>query len=302
MMLLPFVWLAAAGTPTVPDPRVFEATGAAARGDLGALADLERLCTAGDGLACGNLASVLQKGAGGDARRAEVAALEERSCSLGWALGCADLGYMLVRGIGVPADPTRGYQLTEKACSMGYLASCGEAGELLFDGVGVEASHPQALAYFQRACAGDKPGTFAPKYCTKLGAMYESGIATPIDLARAEALLTLACDAGEHPACERIPRVVALRGDRARAWDLAEQYCQRDVAAACAWSGVASLAGKGVPKDVEAASRRLHRGCDLGDRTACYAAGLAFQELGRADNAARHLKKACELGEPAACP
>lgn len=85
---------------------------------------LTRACTLGDPRACTLLAqhgmAALQAGAAQDALKAL-----EPACTAGNGIACANLAVVFQRGDGVPRDPRRAAALREKACTLGVQRACG---------------------------------------------------------------------------------------------------------------------------------------------------------------------------------
>ena len=110
-----------------------------------------------------------------------------------------------------------------------------------------------------------------PAACYRLGNLYEEGIGTEHDMARAHTLHARACDAGRGEACRILG--LLLRYD------------------------------SGVPADVPRADRYLARACELDFLDACHLLGARLLRDDEPDvaNATRWLARGCQRGYGPAC-
>jgi hypothetical protein len=150
------------------------------------------------------------------------------------------------------------------------------------------AGEPSEMA-LAKAAACDKGDAAA---CYRLGNLYEEGIGTPGDMARAHALHARACEAGRGEACRILGLLLTYESgppaDAARSLQLLTRACDLDFLDACATVGGRLLADDAT-RNVADGVRLLTRGCQRGYWPACRAleshrslienSGIAFPSL-----------------------
>jgi TPR repeat protein len=175
----------------------------------------------------------------------------ERGCALGLADACGSLAGLLEAGDGVPADPERARNLREQACEGGDGAACitlavaaidagdAEEGRALLEkgcesdgractrrgllALQAEKDPDTARMWFEKGCTGDLRD---PDSCGWAGWLLHEGIGTEAEPARAEALITGACEAESATGCMFEAVVRARRGDAEKASELLGEACE----------------------------------------------------------------------------
>ena len=163
-------------------------------------------------------------------------------------------------------------------------------------------STPQA-AEAQRDCEQGSASA-----CGLFGRLLTSGEPTDADLERGMVLLELACGQDDLPACAAIGGIYAREARssvsaRARAQGMLSRACDRGAANAC--TKLARLTVWVAPRDRQAAGERLRRACELGDPEGCEDLAL-FEEKREIDSGDRNrvdeaFARACQAGRPASC-
>ena len=161
---------------------------------------LERLCGAGWGAACTQLAFQTDlRGIGDmDTLSTRVAALFETGCAAGDLLSCSQFGFRLELGEGVAHDPARAQALYREACEGGEPQGCSYLGEIYRSGLGVQPDMVEATRLFAMGCDGNDPYA-----CVTLGDILSDGRGVPVDLPRARSVLEHACWLGDPEGCDK---------------------------------------------------------------------------------------------------
>jgi hypothetical protein len=153
------------------------------------------------------------------------------------------------------------------------------------------------MAPLSQACAGD-----LARACSLVGILYKVGPGKAADLeafnAAKGSLLAEACSGGFPDACRKL----ADRSDPEKAVPLYRQACDGHVASACTALGYIYSLGKSVPADADRSREFFARGCDAGDKMACYEAAQDYSEVRRDKaRAASFYQKSCDLGLARSC-
>lgn len=164
-----------------------------------------RLCDAGDGPACFQLAYMAQYGIAGETDEPLQRESYRRACAAGLPLGCYEHAEAQVNGYGGDKDLPAAIATLSRLCEAGSAYACTPAGGAIemriwesMDMSDSESDGLRADAYrlFERGCSlGDIEG------CLRQAEGLASGTGTTQDNARALVILEKAC-AIEYRACE----------------------------------------------------------------------------------------------------
>ena len=278
----------------------------------------ERACSKfNDGIACAQLAFMIDQGMGGAADPARAAKeyakawkLLDRNCPKD-GNACLARGVMLQRGLGTKVDDAKALAAFRQSCADANYDGCtqlaqtldklpGNAAEALgawekgclYDWARacsvaarrlVAADHrsTDAMALAERACELDTTE------CEILALIYDLGYGTlaRADRARATTLFKTLCDAGDQSNCVRFAnrarRGIGIAADAATADKLLEAACATDEASACGELGHQFTANK---RDDAHGFVVAQKGCNLGSAFSCYVAGwmVKFNRRGAA--------------------
>ena len=171
-------------------------------------------------------------GTGDHAKNLELAGFAlMKSCTGGSPFGCYNWGIVLRDGMGVPTNLKGAYVAFEAACKGGEAGGCREQGIALRSGAGVAKAPGKAITLFEKACKAKATE------CFELARAYSQGTGVKVDLRRARAHYTMACDAGDGTSCYNLALMIA--------------------------------GAKGGPADSPEAHRRLAQACKGGVQRAC---------------------------------
>ena len=190
------------------------------------LAELQRLCNAGEGTACSIAAARLFLGklAPHDPKRGLE--LWTRACELGDAEGCEAIGTEAFLGEHTPRDRTAAIRSFERACDRGLARACAKLSVLHRD----EGQRVAQLTFARRACQmNDAPA------CMIVGAMYELGTdGVTKDHDEALRWFTEACRGGDLDGCGLLARrgIELPVGDDLRG-DIYRRLCAKGLPSAC---------------------------------------------------------------------
>lgn len=193
--------------------------------DADVLAELERLCTAGEGGACSIAAARLLTGTRVPREPARGVDLFRRACELGEPDGCEALATEELLGEHVPADRAAALRHFAGACDRGVAVACAKLATLHRD-----AEQPaEQLAYARRACEmNDAPS------CATVGAMYLFGTGVAQDQPEGLRWITEACRGGVPEPCGvLVGRGLALPLPEAMQRSMYARLCSAGIAAAC---------------------------------------------------------------------
>ncbi len=163
---------------------------------------------------------------------------------------------------------------------------------------------PLAFAEFTKACAGGEHSA-----CSSLGVMYELGLATSEDHARAAKLYQSACAAQNIGGCTNLGLAylhgIGMSADVPKAKQLLEWSCKREHPVACRELGAMHLLGEGVDVDANRAVTYYRLACKANDGDSCYNLGALFEQgtSVREDiaQAIGYYEQGCVQGEARAC-
>lgn len=157
------------------------------------LTTTEAACTAGNASAC-TLAADQWFSDVGVRRRDPVQGVKrfERGCQLGAGDSCVQLARMVEIGNGAPADPARAAAILDASCGAGFGKSCAARAWMLLPAGATLDDRARAVPLMKRACELD------------------DGLCGP---AR-DQQLRLACDRGDHEACELLDPESAFRAPK----------------------------------------------------------------------------------------
>jgi len=187
-------------------------------------------------------------------------------------VGLVGLAVGLAVGTGCKGDAQPGPQNRPPPVAVGEdAASRARAAGSELDHLKQWSGEPIDMAL--EAAAGCDGGDAAA--CYRLGNLYEEGMGTPRDMARAHGLHARACDAGRGEACRTLGILLSYQSgppaDAARSLALLARACELDFLDACAMAGARILTAEGASRDVAEATRLLARGCQRGYWPACRA-------------------------------
>ena len=267
----------------------------------------ERACSKfSDGIACAQLAYMIDQGMGGVADPARAAKEYARA----WKLldkncpkdgnACLARGVMLSKGLGIKADQDKALAAYKQSCDDANYDGCVQLGQELDKHPGHEA---EALAAWRHGCeydwakacsvaarrtvSADHQSRDAMELATKacdldtgeceiLALIYDLGYGTLAqpDRAHATALFKTLCDAGDQSNCVRFAnrarRGIGITADATLADKLLESACAADEGSACGELGHQLTANK---RDDAHGFVVAKKGCDLGNAFSCYVAG-----------------------------
>ena len=237
----------------------------------------DRACTGGALEACAALGLQVQDGRGRDRDRDRAVALYQRACDGGRGVGCFNLGLMHASGTGDSLDQERADELFR-----------------------------QAATHYRKSCdAGELP------WCMNLGVLYENGYGVDKDEKRSLAIYSEACHKGHGDSCVNLGlQELYGRGTVANPAGalkrIADVCAGKDEFLACSVLGQMYLQSfEGVERAPKRALTPLTRGCDGGQRQACFAlARLYGLGEGTKRDPVREkaaLERACTLGSARAC-
>ncbi|MEQ1548176.1 MAG: tetratricopeptide repeat protein [Chakrabartia sp.] len=162
-----------------------------------------------------------------------------------------------------------------------------------------------AISYFNRSCAGG-----FQRACVAAAHYYRSSKYGMKNAARATALLTTACDAGEIAGCEDLAEILYLGDgvamDLAHAATLFKKGCDADGRAmSCFNYGLMRSKGQGVAIDKDLAFEYYSLGCRKGSNEACINLAVDYNEHGIVPDdkkiARGLLQQSCTKGAMTAC-
>lgn len=159
-----------------------------------------------------------------------------------------------------------------------------------------------AFRFFEAACQKGQATA-----CYRLGWLTASGVGTPKDPERAEALYQEACDKGSGAACTGLGHLLeGKRGLEKKHRALLERACELHDATGCVGLAYLHVTGSGGASHDEREATRLYTaGCDGGDPIGCFNTGLNY-ELGRGvkvdlRDAIAAYEEGCDGGSTKAC-
>ena len=258
---------------------------------------LEPACSAGDPVACSELATVLEQGKLDEGGRA--LALYQQACEQKNAAACFTLGARYAKGKGVERDVDKAVALFQGACDAQLMMACNNLGFMFRDGAGVNRDLKRAAGYFRAACDGE-----ALSGCLNLAVLYYQGNGVGQDYSRALSLFERSCDGGYQQACTYLGTMLqngeGVDRDLARAQKLHKQACEADEMLGCYALAKVYAAGLGVAPDPSRARQLYERACMNGQRHACLEL-ISMAEAGLGgpvsfELAARARGRACESG------
>lgn len=173
------------------------------RNDLGVPKDLrkaislyERLCEAGYGYDCNQLAKLHYEGRGTPVNYSEALKFSKIACDIGEISGCASMGNMYIDGLGAPKNVPKGIELTKQACQQGSGLACANLGTVYHNGQEVDQDFQIAVELYKRSCdSGDTKG------CTGMGVLLQDGLGVQKDTKSAIKYFENACENGGGQSC-----------------------------------------------------------------------------------------------------
>ncbi len=164
-------------------------------------------------------------------------------------------------------------------------------------------SLPLAFRDFSKACADGVQSA-----CSPLGIMYELGLATRPDPARAARLYQQACQAENVGGCLNLGLAYAkgngVSADQRRARALFGWACEREHPVACRELGTLFVNGLGGAPEPGRGAQLYQSACDLGDGEACTRLAGLYERNAWRLNAGKALdlyEKGCVLGNAEGC-
>jgi TPR repeat protein len=217
----------------------------------------------------------------------------EKSCARGNPAACDDLGNRLQDGLGVRRDVARAAELFRKACRGKHEDGCADDARALALGEGQDAKPYAALPRLEMMCKAGRP-----RACGHLGDLFLRGLGGKDDTARAEPLLTGACDKRYARACANLVPVAYGRGERDRAEKFAQRACDLGDASGCAYLGDLYA----TSNDTVRAILNFKRACEAGSAHGCAGQGYLLLESGADPKKGRELvERGCNAGDFPAC-
>lgn len=146
--------------------------------------------------------------------------------------------------------------------------------------------------------------------CMELGAMYEAGIGTEVDLKKALILYDRACSMGNGFACSSAGYMYGTgRGtqiDYPKSINLYAHACDLGVGQGCYNLGVMYESGYGVPADARRAVLNFEYACLVGSAAGCSSAGIAYilgkgVPVANVERGIGYLKQGCAGGNKWGC-
>ena len=231
------------------------------------------------------------------------------ACDKGHAFACALVGFHQQDGLGTAWAPDKAVASYEKACAGGAGVGCYNLATMYSGGHGVladqaktEAYKVKARAVWQAACDGPEP-----RWCTNVAYLLREEDPKG-NRARALTLDQRSCDAKVLVGCTEAARDRLALGQITGAAMVGEldTLCRDGEPTACMTAGSLLVTGsEGVTADPTRGMALVVRGCEIGDKQACAAAGIEYAtgRLVAEDDAAaaRYLNTACDRGLGAAC-
>jgi TPR repeat protein len=164
-------------------------------------------------------------------------------------------------------DPTAASKSFQAACDAGNVEGCGLLGVQYLNGEGVSKDGQKARPLLEKGCPKDAPDLTV---CVALASAHSRGIGG--------------------------------KASPARAYELANATCAKDVADGCALLGDLTEFGIGTDKNPHAAAKLYQKGCSLGSRDGCVgAAALAVDGVGDAKRSVDAVKKLCDEEHALSC-
>ncbi len=234
-------------------------------------------------------------------------AMYERACEARESAGCYNAALFRLQGQGVDAaDEAGGCRRARQGCDLDHAGACEVLGECYRDALGgLTQDYLQARQLFRRACDAEEDDG-----CVNLASLQLDGRGGPEDRPQALALYRAACGRGHRLGCRMSAKLEVEGVDPSVAAPEGAQrldaLCRERDGEACLELGVFLHGGEHLPEDRVRALALFERGCELGQRTACWDAGVYHRDgLGgaaRDEARARPLiERACELGHAGAC-
>lgn len=219
----------------------------------------EKACDGGEKDACFVLGLAAKTGRFGARDVVKASRLLTAACNDDNATACYELADLQSTPNTALTDPAKARKNLDKACSLNTGAACAKLAEVFAHGVGVPQNTAKAQALHATACELDQVQS-----CLTLGLHQLER-----DPEAANLTLQKACEAKLPQACfERAQllegRTKGVQVDREAALDLYEQACSANVARACTFGGLLTLAlnPKGLPQtEREQVVKRIERGC-----------------------------------------
>lgn len=173
--------------------------------DPSAFDECKRLCDSGDGKSCFNAAANREgKWNAASTKQAEEAyPFLEKSCSAGYAVGCGEMGNALQLGKGVTADLPKAASTYDKACTAGDQPSCKYLATTYLCATatcnGVKKNATKGIAYYKKGCdLGDVSA------CNEGGDALTNGTSgAKKSPKQAATMFDKACKLGDSSACDK---------------------------------------------------------------------------------------------------
>lgn len=149
--------------------------------------------------------------------------------------------------------------------------------------------------------------------CNTLAVLYEDGVGTEKNIAKAQEYYKRACQLGgsDHNACILIGEKYFLENDHVQAAKYFSKGCNSGKkpsqdGVACRLTGSLYLQGEGVEQNTATAMQYFEKGCQFGDEEdSCYIIGSAYLTglgvSGDEEKALTYLTKSCNAGNQEAC-
>ncbi len=259
---------------------------------------LRASCDGGGLLACVTLGELMLTSVGEGDQSASAVALFRRACDGGVREGCHWLAGLMGIGRGAPRDVAGAIALAKGACSGGDINGCAVL-ERLAPSEHTPELDARMKARLEQACA-----VRDPEACRFLGWKYHVGSGVPRDIARAQSLYRIACEADDDQACFNLAVIQYEGSDPASGCDMFRRLCAEGTFG-CLELGRAYEEGRGVTKDPSMSPSLFSRACDAGLTEGCLELGR-LHETGVAvpenlTRAAELYQKACRAGDCRGC-
>jgi len=237
-----------------------------------ALPLLASACDAKSYRACSYLGLMYEDGHGVPTNIVRAIGLFSQACDNGDGKGCNDLAILYDHGTGLPKDLPRAAELWAKACSGNYAISCSSLGAM-YAFSDPPHDYARAAELFSKNC--DEVSQLG---CRGQGVIYEEGLGTARDDAKAQLFYRKGCDFGDGQSCIKVGIHAITRSppDYQVASYAYRRACDLAVASGCEL-GFMELQGQGVAKDEIEAAALYGQACDTDPASGCESLGHAYE-------------------------
>ena len=213
------------------------------------------------------LASVLEKGIGGNFDSKRSAGLIQRAAAMEDPEGMLRYGLLLEHGRLGKSDPLKAIGYYRKAAEKGSPAAMVALAEQMKSGFHIPEDLAGAFEYFARAADLNFPAAFS-----ELGDCYFYGRGTAVQQEKALDLYMRGANMNDPRSCFRLGECYrdgkGVPADPAGAVYWFRKAAEQEMPGAVRCLGIAFLSGAGVKKNISAGTQLLKRAAELGDTEA----------------------------------